>query len=582
MTVESFEELGLPPELVEALAAEGIERPTPLQTDLIPLLRRGNSALARAGPGGGTLVAYGVPLLERIEPEGTAPRVAVLTASGAAAAALAESLARLGLATGHAVAALGSTWASPERADILFATPADLLATVRASRLRLEDLRALVVDGAATIQRADGLEDLETLVAFLPPTAQRVVISLPVTPEVRSFARAHVKKAGYVAGAELAAKSETRPVRGVVLYRISRKDDADIVRTVADILEEGARHVLVHCRSDDHAADVGDLLSLHGFLAGAPGDPSTPVWLGSRKHSAEASILEGMAETGSVATFSVDVPAGAASLNRRHGQGAAAAVLVVSRELAHLKAIAAEAGYRLRPLPKPPRASSELERRRGELLQVLKEEDLSSEMLLLDPLFERYDPMEVAAAASRLAGRTKGLPAPRRPAVAARPRGCRRCDRPTGRRLAPGARPGVGAPVHDRRLARGNRSGRPGAGRRERGRHRALAGGQDRDPGHLLPCRSSAGGRGEGAAGAERHHPGRAQRARGLSPRASARWSETGRRKGTGRRPWTGRRKGTGRWSGTGRRSGTPPDSADIVSWIPGTAPCRRHDMSAS
>ena len=414
--MDSFGELGLPPELVDALAAEGIERPTPLQRDAIPLLRRRNNALVRAGPGSGTLVAYGAPLLESIAAEATVPRAVVLAASTAAAGALASSLARLAMATGHAVAALGSPWASPERSDILFATAPDLLAAVRSSRLRLEDLRALVVDGAATIQRSDGLEDLETLIGFVPATAQRIVISLPVTPEVGAFARAHARKAGHVAGSGVPPGGEAGPTRGILHYRICRKNDADLVRTVSEVLEQGARHVLVFCASDDRAADVGDLLSLHGFQAGAPGEASTTVWLASRVDDAEPPVLTGIADASSVATLSVDVPVGAGELRRRHGLGAAAAVLVLHREVAHLKAIAAEAGYRLRPLPTPPQADahSDLKRRRSELLRVLEEEDLASEMLLLEPLFERHDPVEVAAAASRLAGRAAKNPSARR------------------------------------------------------------------------------------------------------------------------------------------------------------------------
>ncbi len=414
--MDSFGELGLPPELVDALAAEGIERPTPLQRDVIPLLRRRNNALVRAGPGSGTLVAYGAPLLECIAAESTVPRAVVLAASGAAAGALATSLARLAMSTGHAVAALGSPWAAPERSDILFATAPDLLAAVRNSRLRLEDLRALVVDGAATIQRSDGLEDLETLIGFVPAVAQRVVISSPVTPEVRAFARAHARKAGYVAGSGVPPGREAGPIRGILHYRICRRNDADLVRTVSEVLEQGARHVLVFCASDDHAADVGDLLSLHGFHAGAPGDASTTVWLASRVDDAEPPVLSGIADAGSVATLSADVPVGAGELRHRHALGASAAVLVLHREVAHLKAIAAEAGYRLQPLPTPPRADahSEFERRRSQLLRILEEEDLASEMLLLDPLFERHDPVEVAAAASRLAGRAAKNPSARR------------------------------------------------------------------------------------------------------------------------------------------------------------------------
>ena len=426
--MESFEELGLAPELVEALAAEGIERPTPLQKDLIPLLRRGNNALVRAGPGSGTLVGYGAPLLDRIEAGGTAPSAVVLTASAAAAAALATSLARLAMATGHSVAALGSPWASPGRSDILFGTAPEVLAEVRNSRLRLEGLRALVVDGAATVQQSDGLEDLETLVAFLPATAQRIVISLPVTPEVRSFARAHARKAGHVAASGLPREGDARPVRGIVLYRICRKEDVDVVRTVSELLKGDARHVLVFCASDDHAADIGDVLAMHGFQAGAPGDSSTPVWLSGQGNGARPPILEGMAEASAVATLSIDVPAGADALSSRHGRGATAAVLVLYRELAHLKGIAKEAGYSMKPLPIPPHAGahSELERRRSELLRVLEKEDLTSEMILLDPLYEHYDPVEVAAAASRLVARVAKSSPGRRGRAGAEARGDRR------------------------------------------------------------------------------------------------------------------------------------------------------------
>ena len=67
--MNSFDELGISPELVEALAAEGIERPSAFQESAIPVLLRGNSLMAQAGPGAGTLVAYGLPLLQSVDPE---------------------------------------------------------------------------------------------------------------------------------------------------------------------------------------------------------------------------------------------------------------------------------------------------------------------------------------------------------------------------------------------------------------------------------------------------------------------------------------------------------------------------------
>ena len=61
--MESFEDLGLSPELVAALASEGAEEPTPFQVAAIPVVRRGNNLLGKAGPGAGTLTQA-----QRLEP----------------------------------------------------------------------------------------------------------------------------------------------------------------------------------------------------------------------------------------------------------------------------------------------------------------------------------------------------------------------------------------------------------------------------------------------------------------------------------------------------------------------------------
>ena len=91
--MNSFEELGLAPHLVEALVSEGIETPTALQKLAIPVLRRGTSAVLQAAPGAGLLVAYGAPLLDRLQPEGGQPTAIVLTPERERARSLALSLA---------------------------------------------------------------------------------------------------------------------------------------------------------------------------------------------------------------------------------------------------------------------------------------------------------------------------------------------------------------------------------------------------------------------------------------------------------------------------------------------------------
>lgn len=432
--VESFEELGLSPDLVEALSAEGMEVPTPLQAEVIPVIRRGGAVVVGGGPGAGTLVAWGAPLLDRLTPGEEEPRCLVLTPTREAAGALALSLARLGSVTGHAVAALGSGFAFPWRADILFGTPRDVREAVGSSRLSLEGLRAVVVDGLAAMEGGGSLDLVRTLLETIPGGAQRVVVTLPLTPAGAALVDSTVRKAVFVpprpADPSVAPLAEI-PHRGEVRFRVVNGSTADaVLPAVSELLAGGdLHHVLLFCRSEDAAADLGDHLTLHGYLAGAPGDRDAPVWLAVDELAARATLRE-LPDPDVVATLSADVPSSPDALDRRHGAGGPGAILLRARELPHLKDAAARAGYRLRPWP--PEAGSipgdALARLRADLEAALAGEDLPLHLAVLEPLLEAHDPVEVAAAALALlrkGARGGGAPAdaaegsaPRAPAPA--------------------------------------------------------------------------------------------------------------------------------------------------------------------
>jgi ATP-dependent RNA helicase DeaD len=402
--MESFDDLGVTPEIAEALAAEGIEAPTDFQCAAIPVLLRGNPLLAQAGSGGGTLLAYGVPILQRVDADALSPRALVLAASVDGASRLAASLSRLALVTGHRVGALESGWALPENAAILFSTPEDLLRAVKASRISLAEIETVVVDGFPGLQ-APGLEALEAIFESLSKNAQKVLMGLPLSKEAEAFGKAHISKAVHIPPkAAQDGGGDTPPRRGEVSYRIvSESKEPELLQTVAAALGEGARHVLLFFRTEDQAADFGDFLTVHGYHAGAVGEGDFPVWLGTNELEVRKA-LDGWPNSTDVVTVSVDVPTGPDSLDRRHGGKETAIVLVLSRELPHLRDVARRTGYRLAPArePIPTRVSGEMDRLRTLLGRTIREQELAPYYLTLEPLFQEYSPGEVAAAALAL------------------------------------------------------------------------------------------------------------------------------------------------------------------------------------
>jgi ATP-dependent RNA helicase DeaD len=404
----SFEELGLGPELLEALAAEGIETPNALQNEALPVLRKGHSALLRGGPGSGVLMAWGAALLDRLEPAPGGPVCLVLVPTTEIAVACARSLGRVAAAAGHRVAALGGPFALPGHADLLFATPESMVAA--GQEVATDGVLALVISGAAALLE-DGSPAVAAVVARVPAEAQRIVVSDPVTPAVRAFAEQHLKRAIFLpSNAGRGEGSEAAPVqRGELRLRVVEGEEgAELARITGELLESGeTRHLLLFFRSEDRAADLGDLLTLHGYAAGAPGDDATPVWLAVDGIEARRAI-DG---TEGVSVLSVDVPTDADALDRRHGGASGAGVVLAqAREVAHLRRIALEAGYGLVPFPTPAAQASASIRFREALAPIIEGEDLEPYHLLVEGAVDRWGSTEVAAALALLLRRKGNLP----------------------------------------------------------------------------------------------------------------------------------------------------------------------------
>jgi ATP-dependent RNA helicase DeaD len=411
----SFNDLGLREPLLMALEEEGIEHPTALQAAAVPVLRREGNLVARASSGSGKMLAYALGVLDRIEPRAAdegddateavpATRVLVLVATPEAAQQTALALVPFAQAVELAVTATGPGWGTaPGDADVLVATPGQVMDAVRTSGVKLEGVEAVVVDGASDIEALGGFEALEGVFDNVPRTTQRVVVTGVATPGVQDLIDRRVKRAiRYPVQAAVPDESpEASETTGVVGYvPVGERDKVDTVARLLGGGEGEAPPVLV-CRTDERAAQVAEALSLRGFLVGEADDEEADVVVvGSTEALAE------MGEGGPSGTvISFDVPADEESLRLRHGGERTGFVLVQPRELQHLREIAGRARLDARPAGvtgEEQGAGDEMRRFRSELRRAIREEDIGAQMLVLEPLFEDFTAAEVAAAAAAL------------------------------------------------------------------------------------------------------------------------------------------------------------------------------------
>lgn len=406
---EGFRELGVRAELVEGAEVLGYERPTPLQRAAVPVLRRGGNVLLHASAGAGVVGTYGLGLLDRLagaEAGGetaSALRALVLVPTPELATQVALSIARFARRVGIGVSALGPGWGRSARgSEFVVATPAAALEAVYGSVLKLDGVQALVLDGLDALFALGGQDAIEALTTSVPRDAQRVVVAAERTAEVADYVDRHVRRAlQFPPAVETLEDEPPVPEVGPLDYVIvTEREKAD--RVAVELARRNASGpVVVYCRTGARADSVAEALALRGFPASRTADGAGVV------------IVTDPADAPAEAfAVSYDVAFDADDLAARHASGAGL-VLIEPRELPHLRTIAERAGFvpRATPSTVPESAAAEVARYRARLERALAEEDIGAQLIVLEPLFARHSPAEVAAAVSALLRRRAPLPA---------------------------------------------------------------------------------------------------------------------------------------------------------------------------
>ncbi len=188
--MERFDQLGLIPPLLRAIAEAGYERPTPIQARAIPSLLQGRDLLGLAQTGTGKTAAFSLPILQRLAESGRRPHgdrpiaVLVLTPTRELAAQIGDSFASYGrhLHVRHTVI-FGGVGQEPQKqalrrgVDILVATPGRLLDLMQQGYVRLERLEVFVLDEADRMLDMGFIHDVRKVIRLLPRERQTLFFS---------------------------------------------------------------------------------------------------------------------------------------------------------------------------------------------------------------------------------------------------------------------------------------------------------------------------------------------------------------------------------------------------------------------
>jgi len=192
----SFDQLGLAPSLLEAVAAEGYTTPTPIQAKAIPAVLEGQDVLAAAQTGTGKTAAFTLPLLHRLGQESyKKARVLVLTPTRELAAQVEQSVKTYGRQTRiKSTVVFGGVGYQPQISafrkgvDVIVATPGRLLDHLQQGNLDLSGVETLVLDEADRMLDMGFINDIKKVLKHIPAKRQTLLFSATFSKDIRKLA----------------------------------------------------------------------------------------------------------------------------------------------------------------------------------------------------------------------------------------------------------------------------------------------------------------------------------------------------------------------------------------------------------
>jgi ATP-dependent RNA helicase DeaD len=272
-----FDGFGLDDALLEALKRSGFEEPTPIQRQAIPPMLEGRDLLGLAGTGTGKTAAFGLPMVQRLQPGTAGPNAAgalVLVPTRELALQVSEALTGWGKSRHLGVLAVyGGTDIAPQirrlkrGVDVVVATPGRALDHVRRRSLSLARIQMVVLDEADEMLDMGFAEDLETLLAEVPKQRQTALFSATMPPRLGVIAEKYLREPVRVRIAkEMAAAGQAPRVRQQIFVVPPRLKEAALARVLA---LESPTSAIIFCRTREDVDTLTATLNARGFKSEA-------------------------------------------------------------------------------------------------------------------------------------------------------------------------------------------------------------------------------------------------------------------------------------------------------------------------
>ena len=273
-----FSTLGLSDEMLAAVQAKGFESPTSIQRLTIPRLLSGeNDIIAQSQTGTGKTAAFGLPILQQIEPSKEGVQSIILVPTRELAVQAAEELLsynrerRLSITAIYGGAAMSEQLRRLSRGvDIVVGTPGRVLDHIRRGTLKLDKVRFLVLDEADEMLNMGFVEDVEEIMSHTGEDRRVLLFSATMPERIIRLSEAYMRDTEVL---RVESQHLMTDLTNQIYFEVREADKFDALTRIIDI--EADFYGIVFCRTKIGVDEVATRLVAQGYSAeGLHGDVS--------------------------------------------------------------------------------------------------------------------------------------------------------------------------------------------------------------------------------------------------------------------------------------------------------------------
>lgn len=305
--MKTFEELGVNEEIRHAIEELGFEHPMPVQEEVIPyLLGNKNDVIALAQTGTGKTAAYGLPIIQKVNPESNATQALILSPTRELCVQIADDLRDFskyikGL---HVVPVYGGADIGGQirtlkhGVQIIVATPGRLIDLMNRGVANLEDVNNVVLDEADEMLNMGFTESIDAIFEKLPENHNTLLFSATMSKEIERIAKNYLHDYKEIV---VGSRNEGAEHVNHIYYMVHAKEKYLALKRVVDF--HPRIYAIIFCRTKLETQEIADKLikdgynaeSLHGDLSQQQRDLTMQKF---RKHTVQLLVATDVAARG--------------------------------------------------------------------------------------------------------------------------------------------------------------------------------------------------------------------------------------------------------------------------------------------